>query len=63
MVSLINFFTEKTFIIGEIYCIAGTPDSKFVVSASRDKSIKIFDIATAKEVYHFKEVHNGKCFS
>ncbi len=36
-----------------------TPDSRFIVSCSKDKSIKIFDLEKLEEVYHFKNIHEG----
>lgn len=46
--------------IGEIFSIAISPDNKFVVSGSGDKSIKIFDLETSKPIYHFTDAHDGK---
>jgi len=43
--------------------IAVTPDGKFIVSASYDKSIKLFDLATKKQVHHFKDVHKGEIYA
>jgi len=34
-------------------------DCKFIVSASKDKSIKIFDVQTKQQVHNFQEVHQG----
>jgi len=39
-----------------------SPDGKYIVSGSADKSIKIFDLTTLKEVFQFKGVHSGKNF-
>jgi len=46
--------------IEEIYCITVTPDSKFIVSGSHDKSIKLFEIATKQISDPFKEHLQGK---
>jgi len=35
-------------------------DSKYIVSGSRDCSIKIIDVENKKELYHFKYAHQGK---
>ena len=45
---------------GEIRSVAITWDNKYIVSGSFDNSIKIFDIENKKEVYHFKNIHEGK---
>ena len=37
-----------------------TPDGRFIVSGSKDKSIKIFDLEKLQEVHHFKNIHEGK---
>jgi len=37
--------------------VAITPNNKFVISASKDKSIKVFDLETKEEVHHFKDAH------
>ena len=37
-----------------------TKDSKYIVSGSLDRSLKIFDLQTQKEVYNFKGVHRGR---
>jgi len=37
-----------------------TSDDKFVISASSDKSIKIFDLNTKQQVHNFKDAHQGK---
>lgn len=50
----------KTFIIGEICCVTVTPDSKFIVFGSPDKSIKLFEIATKEISDPFKEHLQGK---
>ncbi len=37
-----------------------TSDNKYIVSGSGDKSIKIFDVATKQQVYHFIDAHEGR---
>src|SRR5688500_9757263 len=36
-----------------------TSDNKYMVSASLDKSIKIFDFQTKKQIKHYENVHEG----
>jgi len=36
-----------------------TSDQNYIISGSRDKSIKIFDIKSKKQVHHFKSVREG----
>jgi len=35
-------------------------DNKYIVSASSDKTIKVFDLTTQKELYSFIDVHVGR---
>ena len=35
-------------------------DGKYIISGSKDKSIKIFDVQTKELVHQFADVHNGK---
>jgi len=37
-----------------------TPDNRFIVSGSFDSSIKVFDLQTKQEIYHFQNAHK-KC--
>jgi len=37
-----------------------TSDNRYIISASEDKSMKIFDIQAKKQVYHFKNIHTSK---
>jgi len=39
-----------------IKCLIVTPDSRWIISGSNDKSIKITDFQTHKTVHHFTEV-------
>lgn len=34
-----------------------SPNGKYFVSASNDRSIKIFDIQNRQEVHHFQNIH------
>jgi len=40
-----------------VSCITITPDDKWIVSGSHDKSIKVFDIEQKKEVFHIPNAH------
>ena len=44
---------------GEVFCALFSPDYKFIVSGSADRSIKILDAETKQEVSHIKEAHQG----
>jgi len=35
-------------------------DNKFLISASDDRSIKIFDFTAKKEMHIYKDIHDGK---
>lgn len=48
--------------IESVYCVAVSPNGKYAISGSLDKSIKIFDLTTMKDIYHFKDAHKGKLF-
>ncbi len=37
-----------------------TPDNKFIISGSSDKSIKVFDFETRELVHKFEKAHLGK---
>ena len=45
--------------IGPISALAITPNGKTVISASRDRSIKMFDVSHQKEIHHFRYIHEG----
>jgi len=36
-----------------------TPDQRFAISGCADKSVKVFDLETRKEVFHFQDVLDG----
>jgi len=42
-----------------ITSIALTPDNKFLITGSGDRSIIIFDFQANKLVHQFQDVHNG----
>ena len=48
------------FLLGEIISLVVTSDSKYIISGSSDRSIKIFDLTTKKEVHHFRDVDSSK---
>ena len=49
--------------IGPVHSVKISPDSKFIVSSSEDRSIKIFDIESRQQLYYFKDVHEGIFFA
>ena len=46
-------------IIDFIESVVISKDCKLIVSASRDRSIKIFDIKTKQQIHHFQDIHQG----
>ena len=36
-----------------------TPDDRYIISSSFDKSIKIYDLHGEEETYHFQNAHAG----
>jgi len=54
-------FIVSTFLnlLAGILSVALTPDNKYIVSASYDKSIKVFDLQTKQLVHHFRNAHEG----
>jgi len=46
--------------LDSINTLAVTSDSKYIISGSRDGSIKVFDFETKREVHHFQEAHESK---
>lgn len=60
---LISFINQIFTALDSITSIAITSNDKFLISASQDKSIKVFDLHTKQEVYHFKDTHESKIFS
>ena len=51
--------SELTF-LGQINSVAVGTNGKYIVSACKDHSIKLFDLETLQEVHHFNHVHQGK---
>lgn len=49
----------KTF-LDPISCVTFSPDGKSIISGAGDNSIKVFDMESKKEAYHFVEVQEGK---
>lgn len=49
-------------LLGYIKSVVVSRDNKYIISASEDNSIKMFDMITKKQVHHFKEAHEGKRF-
>jgi len=41
----------------EVLCLIFTPDRKFIVSGSNDRTIKIWDVNTKRQLHHFKDAH------
>jgi len=42
-----------------VYAVAVTPDNRFAISGSKDKSIKIIELSTG-EIYHdLQDIHEG----
>jgi len=52
-ISIINPFLDG------ITSVAVTSDSKYIISGSYDKSIKVFDLQTKQQVHHFENAHEG----
>jgi len=50
---------QNSHYLGEIESVAVTSDSKFLISGSQDRSIKVFDLDTKKQVHHFQNAHEG----
>ena len=45
---------------GEILSMAVTPDMRFIVTASKDRSIKVFDLLAKHEVHQFPDATQSK---
>ena len=48
--------------LGRVYALAVTPDDRFIISGSQDKSIKISHLKTGEIHHHFKDIHEGLYF-
>ncbi len=44
-------------ILGQIWAVTVTPDSRYVVSGCEDQSIRVFDIETRQLVQNFDKIH------
>ena len=56
----INLITK---LLGRICTIAISSDGKLLASGSQDKSLKIWDLTTKKEVHGFADIHESEIFS
>jgi WD40 repeat protein len=45
--------------IERISCMVVSPDGRLLVTASWDKTLKIFDLENKIELYHLSDVHEG----
>lgn len=45
--------------VDDIVSMAVSADGRFIVSGSRDKSIKVFSIASKQQLHHFQDAHSG----
>jgi len=45
--------------VEKVYSVAISQNMKYLVSGSKDKSIKIFNFAQRKELFHFQNAHDG----
>jgi len=60
-----KLFIQLLFIyscLDRIMSVAISNDNKYIISGSHDQTMKIFDVETKQEVYHFKNSHKGKPF-
>ena len=62
VISTSFFYIDTYFVIDAITSIAISADGRFIVSGSRDRSIKIFDMHTREELHHFSGVHSGTLY-
>ena len=47
------------FLTDWVNSVAISADCRFIVSGSKDKSIKVFDMDTKQQLYHFLDAHSG----
>jgi len=40
-----------------------SPDGRFIISGSKDKSIRVFDIQTKQQIHRFKDAHDDEILS
>jgi len=46
--------------LGEVRSVTFTPDSRCIISGSKDGSVKIFDLEIKQQVHYLKKLHKGK---
>ena len=51
--------TLTQFLTDWVNSVALSADGRFIVSGSKDKSIKVFDMDTKQQLYHFLDAHSG----
>lgn len=58
----VNKFSEweESYYLDPVHSVVVTSDNKYLISGSSDRSIKVFDLNTKQEIYHFKNAHKGK---
>jgi len=57
----VNFIEcKESYYLGDIKALAITSDSKYIISGSEDRSIKVFDFTTKELFCHFENAHSGK---
>jgi WD40 repeat protein len=47
---------------GDINSVVYSPDGKYLLSGTTERSIKILDSKTFEEIHHFKDAHLGNRF-
>lgn len=47
-------------LLGSIWSMTVTPDSRYLITGAYPSSMKIFDLHTKEEIYNFKNPHGGK---
>lgn len=50
---------KSSFTIGAIYALAISPDGKYLLSSSSDKTVKLLGLLENKELHHFRDIHAG----
>ena len=46
-------------LLDHVLSVAISSDTKYIISGSSDKSIKIFNLLTAEQLYQLTDAHNG----
>jgi len=57
-----DLYTERPHFLS-VYSVIVTPDDKFIITGSQDKSIKVSHLQTGELYHHFKDIHEGKNFT